>query len=52
LSRTLNLGFLGIWIALAIDECIRGVNLYRRWQSKRWQIKSQTLNQSLANPSP
>jgi len=50
LSCTLNLGFLGIWVALAIDECIRGINLYLRWKTKRWQHKSQRLNQSLANP--
>jgi putative MATE family efflux protein len=43
----LNMGVVGIWIALAIDEMLRGFNLYLRWKSKRWQIKSQTLNQSI-----
>jgi putative MATE family efflux protein len=43
----LNLGVVGIWMALAIDEMLRGLNLYFRWKSKRWQQKSQTLNQSI-----
>jgi putative MATE family efflux protein len=43
----LDLGVVGIWIALAIDELIRGLNLYLRWQSKRWQSKSKTLNQRI-----
>ncbi|MFZ9704151.1 MAG: MATE family efflux transporter [Bacilli bacterium] len=43
----LNLGLIGVWIALAVDELIRGINLYFRWQSKRWQLKSQKLNQHM-----
>lgn len=42
-----QLGLLGVWIALAIDEVVRGINLWIRWQSKRWQIKSQKLNQHI-----
>jgi putative MATE family efflux protein len=41
------LGLVGIWIALAIDEMIRGANLYIRWKSKRWQAKSTSLNQKI-----
>jgi Na+-driven multidrug efflux pump len=43
----LELGLLGIWIALAIDEVVRGINLFIRWKSKRWQIKSKHLNQHI-----
>jgi Na+-driven multidrug efflux pump len=47
LGDWLQLGLLGIWIALALDEVVRGINLYLRWKSKRWQIKSKTLNQHI-----
>jgi Na+-driven multidrug efflux pump len=41
------MGLIGIWIALAIDEVVRGINLFIRWKSKRWQTKSKTLNQHI-----
>ena len=47
LGDYLNLGLIGVWIALAVDELIRGINLYLRWQSKRWQAKSKQLNQHI-----
>ena len=47
LGNNLELGLIGIWIALAIDEVIRGINLWFRWQSKRWQHKSAKLNQHI-----
>jgi len=47
LGNHLQLGLIGIWIALAIDEVIRGINLWLRWQSKRWQHKSTKLNQHI-----
>lgn len=36
LSLKLGLGLLGIWIAMATDEWLRGVLMYRRWKSRRW----------------
>ncbi len=50
LGDYLNLGLIGVWIALAVDELIRGLNLYLRWQSKRWQAKSKQLNQHIDAP--
>ncbi|MEY3431597.1 MAG: multi-antimicrobial extrusion protein MatE, partial [Bacillota bacterium] len=47
LGNNLQLGLVGIWIALAIDEVIRGINLWFRWRSKRWQHKSTKLNQHI-----
>jgi Na+-driven multidrug efflux pump len=47
LGNQLQLGLVGIWIALAIDEVIRGINLWFRWRSKRWQYKSTKLNQHI-----
>jgi len=45
----LNLGLVGVWMAIAIDELLRGINLFVRWKSKRWQAKSLKLNKSLLN---
>lgn len=33
-------GLVGIWIANAMDEWIRGIAMYFRWKSKKWQNKS------------
>ena len=32
-----GLGLTGIWLGLAIDECVRGYVNWRRWLSGRWQ---------------
>lgn len=37
LSLKVGLGVLGIWIAMATDEWTRGVLMYRRWKSRRWE---------------
>ncbi|MBQ3436960.1 MAG: MATE family efflux transporter [Fusobacterium sp.] len=33
-------GLIGVWIANAADEWIRGIAMYFRWKSKKWQNKS------------
>ncbi len=33
----LGLGVVGVWLAMACDECLRGVINYRRWLSGAWQ---------------
>ena len=45
----LGLGVIGIWIALALDEAIRGLNLWLRWRGLRWQRKAKKLFYSMAN---
>jgi Na+-driven multidrug efflux pump len=35
-----NLGLQGIWIAIAADEIIRGILMFIRWRSKKWESKS------------
>ncbi len=37
---SLGWGLVGIWIANALDEWIRGLAMYFRWKSKKWQNKS------------
>jgi len=37
---SLGWGLAGIWLANAIDEWIRGLAMYFRWKSKKWQNKS------------
>jgi putative MATE family efflux protein len=39
-------GLIGIWIALSVDEIIRGIILTFRWLSKKWQNKSFVKNHS------
>lgn len=50
LGNFLALGVIGIWIALAIDEAIRGLNLWLRWKGLRWQRKAKKLFTSMAAP--
>jgi putative MATE family efflux protein len=40
LGGTLGLGLTGVWLSMALDECLRGIVCYRRWQSGRWRITS------------
>lgn len=39
LSEIFNLGLIGIWIAMMIDECIRGIIFIFRWRSGVWKNK-------------
>ncbi len=50
LGDFLMLGIVGIWIALAIDEALRGLNLWLRWRGLRWQKKAKKLFTSMAAP--
>ena len=36
----LGLGIYGLWIALAADECFRGILMVWRWKSGKWRNKS------------
>lgn len=40
LSITLGLGIVGMWIALALDEWVRGIIMYNRWKSRKWLGKA------------
>ena len=40
LGISLGWGLAGIWLANAMDEWIRGLAMYFRWKSKKWQNKS------------
>lgn len=44
LGIKLHLGLLGVWIAFALDEWIRGIFMLARWRSRAWE------NQSLTKP--
>ena len=35
-GNVLGLGLVGVWIAMALDECIRAVLLMIRWMKKEW----------------
>lgn len=32
-------GLVGIWIATSLDECIRGIIAFKRWNSGKWRSK-------------
>ena len=37
LAVTCNLGLMGFWIALVIDDTVRAIYSSLRWRSNRWQ---------------
>ena len=39
LAVVFGMGIYGLWIALAADECIRGVMMILRWKSGKWKTK-------------
>jgi len=40
LGLKFNLGLIGVWIAFAIDEWVRGIIVFLRWYSQKWINKS------------
>lgn len=36
---SMGFGIYGLWIALAADECVRGVLVLLRWKSRKWESK-------------
>ena len=39
LAVVFGMGIYGMWIALAADECVRGVLMVLRWRSGKWRTK-------------
>ena len=39
LAVVFGMGIYGLWIALAADECIRGIMMILRWKSRKWKTK-------------
>ena len=39
-SVVLGWGLVGIWIAMAIDECTRAIIFFFRWKSGVWKTKN------------
>ena len=37
LGMKLGLGLAGIWMAFAMDECLRAIIFWARWKSGRWK---------------
>ncbi|MZQ85266.1 MATE family efflux transporter [Paenibacillus sp. 5J-6] len=36
----MKMGLLGVWIAFAVDEWLRGLIMYLRWRSRVWETKA------------
>lgn len=47
LAVVFGMGIYGLWIALAADECIRGVMMILRWKSGKWKTKGLLRNKKL-----
>lgn len=39
LSITCNMGLIGCWIGIALDESVREIFTYFRWRSQKWKKK-------------
>ena len=44
LALGFGLGIYGLWIAIAMDECVRGGLMIWRWKSGRWKAKAIVRN--------
>lgn len=42
MAVTFGMGIYGLWIALALDECVRGVLMVIRWRGGKWKTKKLT----------
>ncbi len=40
LAVAFNMGILGMWVAIAADECCRGIFMLWRWKSGKWRKKA------------
>jgi len=43
----LGLGLLGIYLAYAMDELLRGILMLTRWQSRKWEHKSKYIENTV-----
>ena len=43
-------GIYGLWIALAADECFRGILMILRWRSTKWKTKKKISSAEPAHP--
>jgi putative MATE family efflux protein len=44
LGTYLGLGLVGVWIAMAVDEWLRGFMMYRRWKQRKWLHHAQAAH--------
>jgi putative MATE family efflux protein len=40
LGVSMGLGLVGVWIAFAMDEWLRGIMMLKRWKSRAWEKKA------------
>jgi Na+-driven multidrug efflux pump len=52
LSTGLGLGLTGIWMAMGLDEGVRGVMNYFRWRHGRWRELRLVAQRGFSKPSP
>ena len=52
LAVVFGMGIYGMWIALAADECVRGVLMLLRWKSGKWRSKRIVRPETAKEESP
>jgi len=49
LGVAMNLGLIGVWIAFAMDEWVRGLAMLKRWRSRTWEKMSLVKKEDIIN---
>ncbi|GAB3265764.1 MATE family efflux transporter [Chitinimonas naiadis] len=47
LGTFFGLGLVGVWIAFALDEWLRGILMYRRWKQRKWLKYAERTHQAV-----
>lgn len=47
LGTHFGLGLMGVWIAMATDEWLRGLMMYRRWKQRKWLKYAQRTHEKV-----
>jgi Na+-driven multidrug efflux pump len=47
LGEVMGLGLVGVWLAYATDEWVRGLLMWRRWTQRRWLPHARAVRRRL-----
>jgi Na+-driven multidrug efflux pump len=51
LGTHFGMGLIGVWIAMAADEWLRGLMMYRRWKQRKWMKYAQRTHAAVHSTS-
>ena len=52
LGLHLGWGLPGVWLALTVDEWVRGIMMYLRWKSRSWKKHAHAMRPGVAVSMP